>query len=268
MTQRLQGKAIIVTGAGSGIGRATADILARNGTRLLLTDLQADAVEASARDIRAGGGEAIAVRGDVGDEESVATFVHAAHEAYGAIDGLFANAGIGGAIGPFADMSQEQFRAVLDVNLVGVFLCVRHVLPLMYAQGHGSIVCTGSIASERGLPGTSGYNVSKHGVLGLVRSVAAESAQRGVRINAVLPGMVDTRMLRTTAGTMIPGTEPSVGVQTMGKAVSPLARAAQPEEIGEAVAFLLSDAASYVHGVGLPVDGGALATMGNGGESD
>lgn len=266
MTRRLQDRAVIVTGAGSGIGRAAAGILAREGARLLLVDLDAEAVEATARDIRDGGGEALGVAGNVADEASVQEFTDAATAAYGTVDGLFANAGIGGSIGPVVGTSQEQFRAVLDVNLVGVFLCVRHVLPLMYEQGRGAIVCTGSISSERGLPGTSAYNVTKHGVLGLVRSVAAESGRHGVRINAVLPGMVDTRMLRTTAGIMIPDTDAATGVQAMGKAVSPLRRAARPEEIGEAVAFLLSDAASYVHGAGLPVDGGALATMGNGGE--
>ena len=263
MTGRLENTRIIVTGAGNGIGRATAEILAREGARLVLVDRDEAAVTAFAGELAAAGTEAFAVAADVSDEASVAGFVCAAVDTYGGIDGLFANAGIGGAIAPLVDQSEEQFRSVIDVNLIGVYLSLKHVLPVMIKAGGGSIVCTGSIASARGLPATPAYNAAKHAVLGLVRTVAAEAGPQGVRINAVLPGMVDTQMLRTTASLLSPGVDPAVGVQEAGKLVAPLGRAARPEEIGEVVAFLLSDAASYVHGAGLPVDGGALATMGN-----
>ena len=199
---------------------------------------------------------------DITDESAVAGFVAATLDHHGAIDGVFANAGIGGAVIPFTEQTEKEFRSVLDVNLIGMFLTLNHVIPVMYETGRGSIVCTGSIASARGLPMTSAYNASKHAVLGLVRSLAAEAGPRGVRINAVLPGMVDTQMLRTTS-TLLAPVWSAIGVQEAGKSVSPIGRAARPEEIGEVAAFLLSDAASYVHGAGIPVDGGALATMGN-----
>lgn len=252
-----------MTGAGNGIGQATARILAREGARLLLVDRDEQAVAGTAESLRRSGADAQAFAADVTVEAAVVAFVDAALERFGSIDGLFANAGIGGAIQPFAENTEGDFRSVMDVNLIGVFLCLRRVLPVMYGAGKGAIVCTGSIASERGLPMTAAYNASKHAVLGLVRTVASEAGPHGVRINAVLPGMVDTQMLRTTSTVLSPGVDPAVGVQQAGKSVSPIGRAARPEEIGEVAAFLLSDAASYVHGAGVPVDGGALATMGN-----
>jgi NAD(P)-dependent dehydrogenase (short-subunit alcohol dehydrogenase family) len=260
---RLRNKSIIVTGAGNGIGREAARIFAREGGRLLLVDRDEAAVERLAGELVASGSDARGFAADVADEAAVAGFAAAAVEAFGTIDGLFANAGIGGSVEPFADRTEAEFRAVVDVNLIGVFLSLRHVLPVMVEAGNGSIVCTGSIASARGLPLTAAYNASKHAVLGLVRSVASEAGPHGVRINAVLPGMVDTQMLRATSEVLAPGVDPAVGVQRAGASVSPLGRAARPEEIGEVAAFLLSDAASYVHGAAVPVDGGALATMGN-----
>lgn len=263
MTPTLKDKSIIVTGAGSGIGLATAQILAREGAALLLVDLKAESAEAAAQAITAAGGRARAFVADVGKEADVIAYVEAARTHFGRIDGFFANAGIGGKIGPLVDLTAEQFRAVIEVNLTGAFLGLRHVLPVMIARGSGSIVVTGSVASARGLPFTAAYNASKHGVLGLVRSAAVEVGGQGVRVNAVLPGMVDTPMLHTTARTVAADRDSAEVVKAMAK-VSPIGRPAQPAEIGEAVAFLLSDRASYIHGVGLPVDGGALGTMNNG----
>lgn len=262
MTDRLKDKNIIVTGAGSGIGLATAHVLAREGANLLLVDLKPEAAEAAASALAATGVKALALGADVSKEADVLAYVEAAQRGLGSIDGFFANAGIGGKIGPFVDLSLEQFRTVIDVNLTGAFLGLRHVMPVMIAQGKGAIVVTGSVASARGLPFTAAYNASKHAVLGLVRSAAVEVGAQGVRVNAVLPGMVDTPMLRTTAKTVAADRDSGEVVKAMAK-VSPIGRPAQPSEIGEAVAFLLSDAASYIHGVGLPVDGGALGTMTN-----
>lgn len=264
MSGRLAGKNIIVTGAGSGIGLATAHILAREGANLLLVDLHEDAANAVARDLADNGSRAIAMAADVSREDDVIRFVEHAQWELGSIDGCFANAGIGGRIGPMVDLSLDAFRAVIDVNLVGAFLTLRHVVPVMVEQGQGAVVVTGSVASERGLPFTAAYNAAKHAVLGLVRSAAVEVGAAGVRVNAVLPGMVDTPMLRTTAKTVASDADVTSTVKAMAR-VSPIGRPAQPGEIGEVVAFLLSDAASYVHGVGLPVDGGALGTMSNAG---
>lgn len=263
VTGRLEGKSIIVTGAANGIGKATAGILAREGARLVLVDRDERALQSSTAELTKVVGDVLHVVADITDESAVAGFVAATLDHHGAIDGVFANAGIGGAVIPFTEQTEKEFRSVLDVNLIGMFLTLNHVIPVMYEAGRGSIVCTGSIASARGLPMTSAYNASKHAVLGLVRSLAAEAGPHGVRINAVLPGMVDTQMLRTTSSILAPGVDPAIGVQEAGKSVSPIGRAARPEEIGEVAAFLLSDAASYVHGAGIPVDGGALATMGN-----
>jgi len=264
VSDRLMGKNIVVTGAGSGIGLATAHILASEGASLFLVDLKADAVRAAANSVVAAGGRALAWAADVSREEEVVGFTECALREWGRIDGYFANAGIGGRIGALTDLSLEQFRSVIDVNLIGAFLALRHVLPVMVAQGQGAVVLTGSVASERGLPFTVAYNASKHAVLGLVRSAAAEVGHQGVRVNAVLPGMVDTPMLRTTAATIAADRDSSEVVRDMSR-VSPIGRPARPSEIGEVVAFLLSDAASYIHGVGLPVDGGALGTMNNAG---
>lgn len=262
MSDRLTDKNIIVTGGASGIGLATAHILAREGANLLIVDLNGKAAEEAAKSIVAEGGKAMAMAADISREDDVIRFTQFAKQELGSIDGCFANAGIGGKIGPMVDLSFAEFKKVIDINLGGAFLALRYIVPVMIEQGSGSIVITGSVASQRGLPFTAAYNASKHAVLGLVRSAAVEVGLNNVRVNAVLPGMVDTPMLRATAKTVAADQDSGEVVKEMAK-VSPLGRPAQPSEIGEAVAFLLSDAASYIHGIGLPVDGGALGTMNN-----
>lgn len=259
----MAGKRVIVTGASGGIGGATTRLLAQRGSRLLLVDRDADALRAITQEIAAHGVEADSVVADVTQEADVARYVEAAVERFGGVDGFFNNAGISGQVKPALDLSFEDWKRVIEVNLNGVYLGLKHVGRVMTEQRAGSIVCTGSIASERGLPNTVAYNAAKHGVLGLVRTFAAEIGGQGVRVNAVLPGMIDTQMLRSIAERLMPGVDGAEGAAAAGAASSVMGRVGQPEEIAQVVSFLLSDQASFVHGAGVPVDGGALATMGN-----
>jgi NAD(P)-dependent dehydrogenase (short-subunit alcohol dehydrogenase family) len=263
MMRDLDGKAIIVTGAGGGIGRASAVALGRLGARLLLVGRNVGALEECSAEIRAAGASAHVAAADVSRAAEVRGFVDLALERFGAIDGLFNNAGIEGPIAHLVDYPEDAFDEVFAVNVRGMFLGLRYALPVMLAKGKGAVVNTGSLASERGLPGTGAYNASKHAVVGLTRTAAAEVGPKGVRVNAVLPGMVETRMLRSIAGAIFPG-DIEGGMREMAQ-VAPLRRYGQPEEIATVVCFLLSDAASFVNGVAWAADGGALATMGNGG---
>lgn len=250
------GMIALVTGAAGGIGRATALRFAQDGAAVHLVDRDADALARVAAEIDG----ATTTVADVTRSEDVRGYVREAVAAHGRIDAFFNNAGIEGVVAPIAEYPDEEFDRVVAVNLRGVFLGLRHVLPVMLDQGSGAVVNTGSLASERGLPGTGAYNATKHAVLGLTRTAAAEVGAAGVRVNAVLPGMIDTRMLRSLAGTMAGDVD--AGLSFMG-GVAPAARTGRPEEVAAVVAFLCSDDASFVHGVGWPADGGALATMPN-----
>jgi NAD(P)-dependent dehydrogenase (short-subunit alcohol dehydrogenase family) len=197
---------------------------------------------------------------DVTQAADVEAYVDDVLREHGRIDAFFNNAGSEGPVAPLAEYPIDAFDQVIAVNLRGVFLGLRFVLPAMQRQGSGAIVNTGSLASERGLPGTGAYNATKHAVLGLTRTAAAEVGAGGVRVNAVLPGMIDTRMLRSLAGQL--GGDVDAALQFMGH-VAPQARTGGPEEVAAVVVFLCTDDASFVQGVGWPVDGGALATMPN-----
>lgn len=255
----LTGKVIIVTGAAGAIGRATAEVLAREGARLMLVDLQAEGLAAVERNLKATGADVSSLRTDVSKSADVKAYVAATLARYSRIDGLFNNAGIDGAIAPTWEYSEEEFEQVTSVNLKGVFLGLRHVLPVMLHQGSGSIVNTASIGSERGLAGACAYNASKHGVVGLTRTAAAETGNKGVRVNSVMPGVVETALLESMLVTMFNG-DVELGKKTLGK-VAPMERIGRPVEIGEVVAFLLSDAASFVTGAAWSIDGGALCTI-------
>jgi NAD(P)-dependent dehydrogenase (short-subunit alcohol dehydrogenase family) len=193
----LAGKAAVVTGAGRGIGRAASVAMAQAGARVLLVDRDLPALDECAQEIAGSGGEARACVADVTRREDVQAYVCEAVDAFGSLDVLFNNAGIEGPVAPVAEYPEDGFDDVIAVNLRGVFLGLRYTLPVMLEQGSGSIVNTGSIASERGLPGTVAYNAAKHAVLGMTRTAAAEVSGSGVRVNAVLPGIVDTRLLRS-----------------------------------------------------------------------
>lgn len=257
----LAGSVAVVTGGAGGIGRATALAFARADARVLLVDRDEDALAAAAEVVAGAGGEVATQVADVTRSEDVQGYVAAALERFDRIDAFFNNAGIEGPVAPLAEYPEDGFDEVIAVNLRGVFLGLRHVLPVMLRQGSGAIVNTGSLASERGLQSTGAYVASKHAVLGLTRTAAAEVGGAGVRVNAVLPGMIDTRMLRSLVGSLSGG-DVDEGVRAVGK-VAPQARPGRPEEVAEVVCFLCSDSASFVNGVGWPVDGGALAAMGN-----
>ena len=255
----LAGKSIIVTGAAGAIGYATAQVLAREGARLLLVDVQAERLAARARELAAGGAAVAACAADVSRSADVQAYVAAALERYGRIDGLFNNAGIEGHIAPTWEYDEAEFDRVTRVNVNGVFLGLRHVMPVMLRQGSGAIVNTASIGSERGLAGACTYNASKHAVVGLTRTAAAEAGPKGLRVNCVMPGVIDTPLLEGVLGPLFNG-DIALGKRTLGK-IAPLERIGRPAEIGEVVAFLLSDAASFVTGTAWAIDGGALCTI-------
>lgn len=255
----LGGKSVIVTGAAGAIGFATAQVLAREGARLLLVDVQAERLAARERELAAGGAEVASCAADVSRGTDVQAYVAAALKRYGRIDGLFNNAGIEGHIAPTWEYDEAEFDRVTRVNVNGVFLGMRYVMPVMLKQGNGAIVNTASIGSERGLAGACSYNASKHAVVGLTRTAAAEAGPKGLRVNCVMPGVIDTPLLEGVLGPLFNG-DIALGKKTLGK-IAPLERIGRPAEIGEVVAFLLSDAASFVTGAAWSIDGGALCTI-------
>lgn len=260
----LEGKTAIVTGAAGGIGRATAVRLGRAGAAVLLVDRDQGTLEAAAAAVAETGAQAEWHTADVSVSAEVKGYVARTLERFGSIDVLFNNAGIEGPVAPLAEYPEDGFDRVMAVNARGVFLGLRYVLPVMLRQKSGSVINTGSLASERGLPLTAGYNAAKHAVLGLTRTAAVEVGGQGVRVNAVLPGMIDTRMLRDLAAILVGADDVDASVAAIG-AMAPIGRPGTAEEIAEVVCFLASDAASLVNGVGWPVDGGILAGLGNSG---
>ncbi len=242
------GRHVAVTGASSGIGRATAILLAARGARVSLIAQRADAL-AEVREVA--GGETFAAPADVSDRAALLAALDAVESALGPIDGLFANAGTGGSFAPFADYDDDLFEAVLRTNLSAPFWAMKRVLPGMIARRRGAILVTGSLASERGMAGNSGYVASKHAVIGLARAAALEAAPAGVRVNCILPGFIETPMLAKL------GDEAFAAMS----ARTPQGRTGTADEIAEVAVFLLSDAASHVTAQSWAVDGGILTTL-------
>ncbi len=245
-------KVAVVTGAGSGIGRATARLMAARGAHVVVSDLDDAGGQATVDAIASAGGTAMFVHADVSSDADVQALVDATVEAYGGLDWAVNNAGIEGAMQPIVESSNEEFDRVIGVNLRGVWLCMRAELPLMIERGGGSIVNISSVAGLVGFPAIAPYVASKHGVDGLTRAAALEYATQNIRVNAVCPGVIDTPMVQRAA-------EKTPELLDAAVASEPIGRMGRPEEIGEAAYWLCSDASSFVTGELLAVDGGFLA---------
>ena len=253
---RLAGKRAIVTGAGSGIGRASARLFAAEGAAVLVVDRARDAVEETAAAIREAGGTAIAVAADAGSEADVREFVARAVDGLGGLDVVYANAGVSGGDVPLAEQTVELWHDVLRVNLIGPFLLAKHAGARMVEQGRGSIVCTASVAGLRANAGGNPYSASKAGVISLVQTAANSFWGTGVRINAICPGLIETGMTRPIfEAARAGGNEDKLGQ------INPLQRYGLPQEIAAAALFLASDESSYVNGQALAVDGGLSSTL-------
>jgi NAD(P)-dependent dehydrogenase (short-subunit alcohol dehydrogenase family) len=248
--KRLQGKCAVVTGAASGIGRASALLFAREGASVVAVD-RAPAVEETVASIRSAGGKAIALTKDTSSEAAVAEIMETAVRELGGLDVCYANAGISGGAVPFFETTVEQWTQILNVNLIGTFLAAKYAARIMVDKGRGSIICTASVAGLRSGAGGIPYSASKAGVISLVQTVANQLYGTGVRINAICPGLIETGMTKPIFDmARARGTEQKIGQ------LNPLRRAGAPEEIATAALFLASDEASYVNGQALTVDGG------------
>jgi NAD(P)-dependent dehydrogenase (short-subunit alcohol dehydrogenase family) len=250
---RLDGKVAVVTGAAGVIGRATTRLLAERGARIVAVDRRENDLRAAIEDLPASA-QALALSADVTLEDEVANYVRAAVEKFGTIDVFYNNAGIEGDIAPITQYRLETFRRVLDVNVVGVFLGLKHVLPVMLRQNSGSIINTASIAGLIGSPDIAVYSASKHAVIGLTKSAALECVATNVRVNCVCPGMIDSRMLSAIIEGRNPGPAPVPNEKIVERI--PARRLGQASEVASIVAFLASDEASYVSGAAYTVDGG------------
>jgi NAD(P)-dependent dehydrogenase (short-subunit alcohol dehydrogenase family) len=245
------GKVALVTGGGGDIGRACVLGFASRGAKVVVVDLDEAAGRACAELALQRGGEARFVRADVTRAAQVRGYVEASLDAYGAIDCFFNNAGIEGSIAPTQEYDEAMFDAVIAVNLKGVFLGLRHVLPVMLRQGAGAIVNSASITAVFGGPGMPAYVASKHGVLGLTKAAALEYNGQGIRVNAVCPGMVDTPMIQSWFD-MSPDMAKAV------LATMPGGKLGRPDQVAEAAVWLCSDAASWVSGLSMNIDGGTI----------
>ena len=252
MAGRLDGKIALITGAGSGIGRASALTFAREGAKVAVADKVVDGGQETVRMVEAAGGTASFIEVDVSDAASVEAMVNATVETYGRIDCAYNNAGIEGQVAPTDSYADDMFDKVIAVNLTGVWLCMKYEIPRLLEQGGGAIVNTASGAGLIGVAGLSAYVASKHGVIGLTKTAALEYAKSGIRVNAVCPGLIQTPMVeRLTAD------QPQLGEALV--AMEPVGRTGRPEEIAESVVWLCSDAASFVTGHAMSVDGGFVA---------
>src|SRR3954465_10297019 len=252
---RLAGKSVIITGAGSGIGRAASLLFTKEGAKLIAVD-RSEAVNETAKLVSEAGGTVEAVVADAGSESDVKAFIDKAVSKYGRLDAIWANAGVSGGLVPIPDQTVEHWQEVLRVNLIGPFLAIKHSMPHMIQQKSGSIVCTASVAGLKA--GASGhpYGASKAGVISLVQTTAYSLSGTGVRINAVCPGLTETGMTKPIFdNAKSRGTDHKIGQ------LNPLKRAGQPHELAAMGLFLASDEASYVNGQAIPVDGGLTASM-------
>jgi NAD(P)-dependent dehydrogenase (short-subunit alcohol dehydrogenase family) len=247
----MEGKVALVTGASGGIGLATARKFAQAGASVVLSARRTELIEQEAEKLRAAGYKALALTADVTDTKQVSALVAQTVEHFGRLDYAVNNAGVINERGPAHELAEEEWDKLIAVNLTSVWLCMKHELAHMVQQGSGAIVNLSSTAGLRAAPGLAAYNASKHGVVGLTKCTGVEYAAQGIRVNAVCPGWVETPM---TAGY---GSDPAHREQMV--ASEPIGRTAQPEEIAESILWLCSDAASFITGDAIAVDGGTTA---------
>ena len=245
-------KVVLVTGGSTGIGRAAALALGNKGARVAVADIAVAGGEETVRMITEAGGEAIFVRCDVSRAEEVEAMVNRVIEAYGRLDWAFNNAGVEGALLPIVEYPQEVCNRVLSVDLMGVWLCMKYEIPHMLKAGGGVIVNTASAAGLVGVPGDSPYSAAKHGVIGMTKAVALEYGRSNIRVNAICPGVVKTEMFNRVLSK-----DPEIGTKQLE--TTPIGRFGAPEEIASVVLWLFSEAASFVTGHAMAVDGGFTA---------
>lgn len=253
MEKIFENKVALVTGGSFGIGRATALAFAQRGAKVVIADYVKDEKQETSRQIASAGGESLFVACDVSKPRDITAMIDQLLSAYGRLDFAFNNAGIEGITANTHECTLENWEKTIAVNLTGIWLCMRHELPHMLHQGRGAIVNCASVAGLVGFPGLPAYVASKHGVVGLTKTAALENAKSGIRINAVCPGVIRTNMIDR-----ITGKDKTVEQQFVN--MEPVGRFGDPEEVAEAVTWLCSDAASFVTGHALAVDGGWIAS--------
>ena len=246
----LEGKVTIVTGASRGIGKATARVLASHGATVVLAARTEEAIVSLSDEIKSSGGQAMAVVADISDSESVRRLISKTVDAFGHLDAAFNNAGATFRPTPLADVPMERFDQLMAVNARGIFLCMKYEIPAMLQAGRGSIVNMSSTAGLRAVPGLAPYVASKHAILGLTKVAALDYAKQGIRVNALVPATILTEQLASL----------DEAQRQRVAAWMPVGRMGTPEEVGEAVAWLLSDQSSFITGAAIPIDGGKLAS--------